>query len=63
MWFNTIHRIVLYDTGIYLSQVKTILKAAAAEGVGESASGASDKIQEAADAALADIAKASERWE
>eukprot|EP00904_Undaria_pinnatifida_P011109 jgi/Undpi1/7128/HiC_scaffold_22.g09602.m1 len=42
-------------------QVKTVLKAAAAEGVGENAIGASDKIQEAADAALADIAKAAER--
>lgn len=49
---------ILYGT---LHQVKTLLKAAAAEGVGENASGASDKIQEAADAALADIAKASER--
>lgn len=41
--------------------MKTLVKAAVAEGVGENASGASDKIQAAADAALADIAKASER--
>lgn len=62
MYYNTIRcdtiRFCFCNT---MWQVKTVLKAAAAEGVGENAIGASDKIQEAADAALADIAKAAER--
>lgn len=44
-----------------LAQVKAVIKVAKAEGVGETAPGASEKIQEASNSALADIAKAAER--
>lgn len=44
-----------------LLQVKSILKASAAEGVGRSAVGAMEKVKAASEEALADIAKAEQR--
>jgi len=42
-------------------QVKSVLKASEAEGVGKKAVGAMDKVKAASEEALADIAKAEER--
>lgn len=43
-------------------QVKSVLKASVAEGVGKNAKGAADKIAAASEEALADIAKATQRY-
>lgn len=42
-------------------QVKSVMKASVAEGVGQKAVGADEKVKKASEEALADIAKATQR--